>query len=176
VICVEPNPLNVGLISHNLKKFLSNGQITLIDKALSHNDQGTVLNVPTEVEVFGGMGATTQVRARSVERKSRQVEVGSIELNKLLEKEVCLLKCDIEGAEFDTLIAAGANIRNCKNIIVEIHTDVCDFNEKFMKLLSHLTLNSFQIFCYEGVNNPCSFHEKGISPSFLLFAKNQKMQ
>lgn len=168
--CVEPSPLNIQLLEQNLNQEIKSGTIKLHAKALHKRSCNTFLLVPDDKRVWGGLGATVVSRERLAVRDTRKVKVETILLSELLKSRVDLLKCDIEGMEFDALPIAGELIKNCKKILIEVHADVNNFETRFRKLLSYLSKNGFKYSVYDGSSSCSGFLQGRPSPSFMLCA------
>lgn len=70
---------------------------------------------------FRGMSSMTHVAF------TRPVSVDNVDLEKLVPEEpIHLLKCDIEGAEETMFAAYPALLRRVRNLVVELHPELCD--------------------------------------------------
>ncbi len=170
VTCVEPNPYNIKLLKMNLKTFVDSGNVEIIPKAL-HSDSGKAsLFVPKENNIWGGLGASIVSRARTHERENETVEIDAVALYDLINKPIDFFKCDIEGLEFEAIKSGGNRIQNCSKILIEIHADVHNFENKFNELLNFLVENNFRYSAYDGATNCCDFLLEKPAPSFMLCA------
>ena len=109
VIAVEPEPENVRLLRKNLSAY--NGRVTIIDAAISGDGK--------PVQFFGeaGTGHTTVSTPEITLRNAGGMVVQTItehtpiashtlaEIIDLARTPIALLKMDVEGAEYDTLLA-----------------------------------------------------------------------
>ncbi|CAD5250213.1 hypothetical protein ALTERO38_80015 [Alteromonas sp. 38] len=173
VQAIEPNPRNLTMIKHNLSREIKNGRVVLQKGALSTSQHDICIEIPKDVRVWGGLGATSVERDRLNVRELLSVETKSIDLNTFLTKPVDLLKCDIEGAEFNVLCSVEDKIKLCKRLLIEIHSDVKDFSQKFSQLISFLDSHNFDFACYEGVKSSGNMFLGKPFPSFMLCAVNK---
>lgn len=172
VVCVEPNPQNVELLNSNLYSFKESGRIQIIPKALHKKSTKTRLKIASDTNVWGGLGATVVNRVRTSSRDLKSLTVDSLTLQELLIDTVDLLKVDIEGLEFQAIPVAGEKIKNCKVVMVEVHADVNNFEEEFLRLLRFFKNNGFTYSIYDGVKSSTGYIVNKPSPSFMLCAKN----
>ncbi len=130
---VEADPNIYKLLNNNLTM---NGfqDIEMICKAIWVNNDGVQ---------FGSDGAD----GGSVLNDSNKILVPSIRLKDIIdhEKEIDLLKIDIEGAETDVLIDCGLSLLKVKRIFVEYHSWV-NTTQNLNKLLDILTQNNFRYY------------------------------
>lgn len=79
--------------------------------------------------------------------KDNQVRVPSIRLKDLLEseKQIDMLKIDIEGAEYEVLKDCGDSLTNVKNIFVEYHSFANNI-QQLSEILQILEKNKFRYF------------------------------
>lgn len=173
VYTIEPNPINLKMIKKNLSTEIKRGKVTLYEGALSTTNGTVYIEIPQDVRVWGGLGATSVRRERIKIRESRKIKVKSIKISDLLIRQIDLLKCDIEGAEFDVLCSAGDKIRQCKRVLVEIHSDTLDFAHNYSRLVTFFTAQNFDITCYEGVKSCADIFRGKPFPSFMLCAVNK---
>jgi len=174
--CIEPNENNIPLINENLATYITSGDVRITAKAIHNHEKGTSINIPNDVNIWGGLGANIPDRERTEERDLKKMQVDTITLSKFLNRKVSLLKCDIEGMEFEVIIEAGKLIKNCERLLIEIHSDVNNFTAKYTKLISFLHHNDFRVFCYEGASSPASFFSGQPSPSFMMCAINNNFK
>jgi FkbM family methyltransferase len=170
--CIEPNENNITLINENLASHITSGDVRITAKAMHSHEKGTSINIPNDVNLWGGLGANIPDRERTKTRDLKIMQVDTITLSNFLNRKVSLLKCDIEGMEFEVILEAGKLIKNCEKLLIEIHSDVNNFTAKYTKLISFLHHNDFRVFCYEGASSPASFFSGQPSPSFMLCAIN----
>lgn len=173
VQAIEPNPRNLTMIEHNLNPEIKSGRVALHKGALSTSQHDIRIEIPRDIKVWGGLGATSVDRDRLNVRELLSVKTKSIDLKNFLNRPVDLLKCDIEGAEFNVLCAVEDKIKLCKRLLIEIHSDVKHFSEKFSQLISFLASHNFEFACYEGVKSSASMFLGKPFPSFMLCAVNK---
>lgn len=120
--------LNNNLIKNNIKN------VTVVNKAVWINNDGVSLSLE------GADGAT-------IFSENNQIKVPSIRLKDLLEneKQIDMLKIDIEGAEYEVLMDCRDSLLNVKNIFIEYHSfNISDQN--LSEILQILQKNKFRYF------------------------------
>lgn len=167
---IEPDPHNIDILKYNLERELQSENIILHEGALSNVPGYTIIQAPTDMNKWGGLGASGAQRDRLGIRETYDVKSRSIDLASLIDCSVDLLKCDIEGLEFEVLPAVGSSINNCKRLLVEIHSDVSNFTNKYASLVAFLATNNFELTCYEGAKNCAQMFSGKPFPSFMLCA------
>jgi FkbM family methyltransferase len=132
IIAFEADPKICKYLRENLKKNGINN-VDVIEGAVWINND--------EVE-FNSEG----VDGGSIYGKGNIKKVKSVRLKELLEKEkeIDLLKIDIEGAEYEVLMDCRDSLRNVRNIFVEYHS----WNNKEQKLGEILKVLEENIFRY----------------------------
>jgi FkbM family methyltransferase len=111
IIAFEPDPQFAPLLRRNLER---NGarDVQVVETAVWTADG----RAPWALEAKDGSrlisaGATDAPTA----------EVATVDLSRYLDREIDLLKLDIEGAEFQVVPYLGSRLRHVKNILVECH-------------------------------------------------------
>jgi FkbM family methyltransferase len=145
ILAVEPNPKARELLEENI--FLNNLEnIQILPYAIDISEG--------EREMFYDNSNLNWQSTAGFKKNSwngeyvnnDSIQVKTIPLSKLLDKEVDLLKLDIEGMEGKVLKEASKSLKNVKNIIVEYHPmKGNDLN----KISSTLKNNGFQISFFE---------------------------
>jgi FkbM family methyltransferase len=111
IICFEPSKVVYELLLKNLN---ANGfnDVTCINKALSN--RATILPFTTDEALSGSL----------IEEKNLSLNylVETDLLSKYINKEVDMLKLDIEGAEIDVLLEVKDKLRLVKRIFIEYHS------------------------------------------------------
>jgi len=139
VITVEPETVNFKLLRSNLRRNrVSN--VEAIKSAVVGNDD-------SHRELF--KGKTPYYYSFLVKRGRRPVRVKCVNVNDLLEKyKPTKLKVDIEGSEFETLMAV-ENFYRVSQIVFEYNFDMNGdlkpetYREKFDQLRDRLSANGF---------------------------------
>lgn len=110
IVAFEPNP---KIIDYLLKNINSNSleNIEVIDKAVWKDDKGIELGME-------------DADASSIHLNKNKTKVDSVRLKDYIEKEkdVDMLKMDIEGAEIEVLQDCRESLSKVKNIFVEFHS------------------------------------------------------
>ena len=139
IIAFEADPYIADLLKRNLAMNCYS-DIEVVNKAVWINNDG--------VE-FGSDGADGGSIVNSLNKKV----VPSIRLKDILnaQKEIELLKIDIEGAETDVLLDCNESLLKVNRIFVEYHS-WNEFPQNLERLLNTLTNNNF-IYYIENVNS-----------------------
>lgn len=144
VISFEPNPDSFNYLNENAKKF---GRIHAINKAIAINDGPLNLYFPDQSDWSG--------RWSSLPNNNEFLTVEAVDLFSFigqLDREVFILKLDIEGYEEFLIDAAQENdLEKIRCVVVETHTD--NFNHQKLidygyKLLFTPQISSARQFVY----------------------------
>jgi FkbM family methyltransferase len=111
IVAFEPDPEFVPLLRRNLER--NGAHDVQVIEAAAWVDNGRATWVS---EGKDGSRLATQATM-----DLPTVEVATVDLSRYLDREIDLLKLDIEGAEFQVVPHLGSRLRNVKNIIVECH-------------------------------------------------------
>jgi FkbM family methyltransferase len=115
IYSIDPDPLAFYYLKKNLGKF---SEITLINKAVTSNDEGCIINIRP-----GGTVGTTETPA-DCDIFSGVVPTISVNSILKIEKEINLLKLDIEGSEFKVIEnLSKENYNNINQLFIEFHAD-----------------------------------------------------
>ena len=133
VLAFEPDPVLFQMLSSNIEKFAFKN-ISLHQAAIWKDDCG--------VKFLLEGGHSGRISANQDEK--RIIPVNSIDLKKILGSFdlVDMLKIDIEGAEDEVIFHCMENLKKCKNIFIEYHSN----NAKKQNL--HEILYLFNSFGY----------------------------
>jgi FkbM family methyltransferase len=150
VIAVEPEPANAMLLRKNLER--GGERVTTLEVAVTGDGQpvqlfggeGTGYTVPSERDLTIRSGAGQTVRTVTT-----HVQIVSYTLEHIIamaQTPIVLLKCDIEGGEYDAFAACPSeSLARCENIHAEIHgpataahLDPATIDEKYGALLAQL--------------------------------------
>lgn len=107
VVAVEPSPENLHYLRQNLACRLAVGRVDVVPKALTA-EYG-------KVHMIGQWSDAQRIHA------SEGVIVDAVPLGRFLERDVDLVKLDIEGAEMEVLAACGEALRRVARLVVEYH-------------------------------------------------------
>jgi FkbM family methyltransferase len=112
-------------------RFSTNPNITVINKAIAHKGGEMALCVDGDKSGFFGKGSMTQVDCLTLDKAMSELHVQQIDL----------LKLNIEGAEYDVLDHMIKNkiTDKCKNIQVQFHTFVPDYQNKYDTIADELS-------------------------------------
>jgi len=111
VIAFEPDKRVFDVLHNNLQQFGFN-DVELVPKGVWSSE--TVLTFFSEGSDAG--------RIAQGESAENEIQINTTLLSSYLDREVDLLKLDIEGAEFEVLRECSSHLHNVKNIFVEFHS------------------------------------------------------
>ena len=142
ITCFEPNPNNIlfleeNIVMNNLKN------VNIKDIALGKKDCTRDFFIDSS-----GYGAFStgsfRKNAWDGSQNSMNIEVNVEKLGKYLDREIDLIKMDIEGSEREVLkeIDSSGHLKNVKNMIIEYHPIK---NHKIGEILSILEKNNFDL-------------------------------
>lgn len=174
----EANPSTFSLLKTNVSQNKLK-KVKIFNKALS-NKRGSI-NFYTHKFGWSWGDAGVKNSWYSPE-KYKTIKVESIQLSKLINKPVDLLKMDIEGMELLALQGLGKKIANVKEMIIEFHESSTNKNNNLESLLKLLSKNGFSYTIHYPISifnlfpKNLSVHEiKKTDPLFLIIrAKKQK--
>jgi FkbM family methyltransferase len=160
VYAFEPVPFTVSTFK-KIAKVLRFEQVELFDKAVGDTKGKLTLNVPIS-EMGSIIAGTVHTAARNNERpgkkqharfdRAKQIDCDVVVLDEVLPnvKNVSLIKCDIEGADYFAL-------KGARRIIEENHpTIICEINPWFLEglglkvedLVSFFTDRGYRLYRY----------------------------
>lgn len=144
IMAIEPNPITFELLEHNIwQNGLEN--IKAINTALDPERSQITLHQDPQ----GTWLSSTSIHqgAWNGEQKTTQLTVPAQPLSDFIDRQVDLLKIDIEGAEFPVITQAKDRLHQVKEMIIECH------GPQFSQL------SNFQKFLEDG-GFSVSFHKK----------------
>jgi len=135
IVAFEPNPLAFETLKENL--FLNNiKNVELHQAGILNKDGQKVLYIDnTELERYSV--ASFNKDAWNSEVVSKKVKVKIEKLSKYLNKDIDMLKLDVEGSEQVILNSIKGHFNNIKNIIFEFHPTPNQDLDKIIDLLSN---------------------------------------
>lgn len=174
----EPAPENIRLLKKNLER---NGikDVRVVEAAVS-DKPGTIQFWVNKARP-GGSTSTREV----YETKSRnggkyaEYDVPAVLLSDYIDKEVDLLKIDIEGAEGQVIQDLNHNgkLPLIRDIIMEYHYNPKNESNNLPKLLSTLEQNGFRVIVFSNeVGVPSEILKKLPNYHFLIRAVNDRNQ
>jgi len=126
IYSIDPDPSAFYYLKKNFERF---SEITLINKAVTSNDDGCIINIRP-----GGTVGTTETPA-SCDIFSGSVESISINTILKIEKEINLLKLDIEGSEFKVIENLNKeHFNNINQLFIEFHADSKPISHKLKNM------------------------------------------
>ena len=173
ILAVE---MNSETIEH-LKRYFqsqSNTSITYINKA--------VVGDAERYEVVSKSSGDPGAYAVQIDDSSANVslkEVQTIRLSSLLDKEVDILKLDIEGQEYSALLEAGDALKNVRNIFVEWHIKERGAHSGLADIIQLLESLGFELLIRQSpwAANKTTYQPSkfiGQAYSLCIFGKNLK--
>lgn len=169
----EPVPFICEILSENVANCgLTNVEVN--QTAVCDTTGTMVLNVDKE----NSLAASLTNRRVDKKADTEACEVATVSLKSLLDQSVDLLKLDIEGAEFDALIACGDKISSVNYLFCECHCDDYKTQKKLAKLLAYLSENNFDFQIARSAWAERRYSDKPLrfvsrSASYSLYAINR---
>ncbi len=143
IYCFEADPENVIKCKENMQKLLSEGKITIYDKALSnHNGKISFVSMANGTSYIG--------------EGDKSIEAVSLD-SFLSNKKVTFIKMDIEGAEYDALLGAEKIISEQRpKLAISVYhrpSDIYDIPELILSYCPDykLYLRHYSLFCEETI-------------------------
>lgn len=135
ITAFEPDPQFVPLLRRNLERNGA-GDVQVVESAAWIADG----HAKWVMEGTDGSRLLTRASARTT-----TVEVATVDLLRFLDREIDLLKVDIEGAEFEVVPHIAPRLGNVKNILVECHIADQSKYDALARVLTTLTAAGFKI-------------------------------
>ncbi|KUK77019.1 MAG: Methyltransferase FkbM family protein [candidate division WS6 bacterium 34_10] len=145
IVAFEPNPIAFNILKENL--FINNiTDVELHQSAILNKEGEKELYIDnTDLERYSVASFNKDAWNREV--VSKKVRVKIEKLNKYLDKEIDMLKLDVEGSEQVILNDIKSQYSNIKNIIFEYHPTS---NQKLDKIIEMLSKEYNLEIYYEG--------------------------
>lgn len=145
IVAFEPNPVAFDILKENL--FINNiTNVELHQSAILNKEGEKELYIDnTDLERYSVASFNQDAWNREV--VSKKVRVKTEKLNKYLDKEIDMLKLDVEGSEQVILNDIKSQFSNIKNIIFEYHPTS---NQKLDKIIEMLSKEYNNEIYYEG--------------------------
>jgi FkbM family methyltransferase len=145
IVAFEPNPVAFDILKENL--FINNiTNVELHQSAILNKEGEKELYIDnTDLERYSVASFNQDAWNREV--VSKKVRVKTEKLNKYLDKEIDMLKLDVEGSEQVILNDIKSQFSNIKNIIFEYHPTS---NQKLDKIIEMLSKEYNLEIYYEG--------------------------
>lgn len=157
IVAFEPDPVIFDILSSNLKQAKFEG-VTLVNKA--------IWNAESEITFYAEGGDAGRI-AQQMD-KTNLVKVPTISLRPYMDREIDLLKIDIEGAELVVLDDIADVLYNVKNIFVEYHS-FTDKPQHLSKVVSVLENAGFRLhITVPGASHAFPFVQKNKSLIFNM--------
>lgn len=118
---IEPSPYNFSQLEHNIKKNLSDGSYQLI--------RGLVGLRGGEANFYESKRQPTSsslINRKDLKEEMTKIRVPFIDITTFLQAKPCLVKVDIEGAEFTLFETYQEAVSNADGLIVEWHCEMGD--------------------------------------------------
>jgi len=134
ILCFEPSKSVFNTLKHNIDQ---NGikNVSVIEKAL-YNKDGTI-EFNTNERLSGSINLDKQL--------SQKYSVQTVKLSSYINKQVDLLKLDIEGSELEVLKESVNKLHFVKRLFVEYHSFI-ERRQELDELLSILKDNGFRYY------------------------------
>ena len=125
ILAIEANPQNVELLLRNLE-LQAYEDVEVVSGAVSDHDGDITFYVSADDSNLWTWADTTvrgMAEEQEIKRRQefKQIIVPSIRLSTLIDREVDLLKIDIEGAEMMVLPEIQGKLRLVKELVMELH-------------------------------------------------------
>lgn len=146
VTCFEPNPAARAVLEKNIEKNHWKGTVTVHPVALGMQKGTAKFYVTQDVATSsdGSMSDYLEQKGRTLTSYDVPVEP----LSGYIDRDIDLLKVDIEGPEFDVLqeMAAHGKLSSVKNVQLEYHYVPDHFTTPLSDVLKLLEANGFKTF------------------------------
>lgn len=169
IICFEPDPDIFKVLKHNIEN-LHLKNIELHNKAVWIDDK--VIHFRKEGGFGGRLPLNIDINQVDI------IKVNAIKLSNYLDRNINLLKIDIEGAEVDVLKSIEKKLSNVLNIFIEYHSPTNE-HQKLDEILIILKRNNFRYYIKEAfvAKNPFAHIDvqDGMDLQLNIYAINQSI-
>ncbi len=133
--CIEANPYLEDYIKFNLQKHNpTKSNYTIINAAIAYNTTGTI-----QMNISNNNTESSLVKITD-ENNVELVTVPTINLNTFATEPYTLI-CDIEGAEIEVFKNDEIALKQCKNLLIELHETSYDNKSYSVKDLQNIIVN-----------------------------------
>lgn len=140
VIAFEPVPYNFEILKKNVEENqLEN--VELVQAVIA--PKSGILRIQEPIgEGAWRSGAGIIPKGWKGIQTNQEIKVEAVGIQELLNEKIDILKMDIEGMEYEVIRNMGPNIRNVKNMLIEVHPRKDHRIEEIQKIL---TQNGFKL-------------------------------
>lgn len=173
IIAFEPNALNFKLLQKNVKQN-SLTDIELINAAVYDSGGKIDFYVDRNSKNPWTWGDSSVINKWYSKETTKTIKVKAVNLSIFIDREVDLLKLDVEGLEERILISIKNKLKNIKEIMMEFHGSSTNPNNNELRIIEILKRNGFNV----KVNQDWKFiHEAEIKRpdpyTLSLYAENR---
>jgi FkbM family methyltransferase len=133
IIAFEPVPYNFEILKKNIEENqLEN--VELVEAVIA--PKGGILRIQEPIgEGAWRSGAGIIPKGWKGIQTNREIKVDAVGIQELLQEKIDVLKMDIEGMEYEVIRNMGPNIKNVKNMLIEVHPRKDHRIEEIQKIL-----------------------------------------
>jgi len=133
IIAFEPVPYNFEILQKNVEENqLENVEMYQVVVA----PKSGILRIQEPIgEGAWRSGAGIIPKGWKGIQNDREIKVEAVGIQEILEQKIDILKMDIEGMEYEVIRNMGPNIRNVKNMLIEVHPRKDHRIEEIQKIL-----------------------------------------
>jgi FkbM family methyltransferase len=121
---IEPSPYNFGQLERNVRRNLPEGSYRLINGLVGLKDGDSDFYESKRKPSSSGLSKRDDIR-----EKMARMRLPFIDIAGFLKERPCLLKVDIEGAEFMMLETYSEALSNVEGLVIEWHCEMGDMKE-----------------------------------------------
>lgn len=140
VIAFEPVPYNFEILKKNVEENQLDN-VELVQAVIA--PKSGILRIQEPIgEGAWRSGAGIIPKGWKGIQTNREIRVEAVGIQEILHEKIDIMKMDIEGMEYEVIRNMGPNIRNVKNMLIEVHPRKDHRIEEIQKIL---TQNGFKL-------------------------------
>jgi FkbM family methyltransferase len=133
IVAYEPIPANFELLKKNVEENQLE-DVTLVQAAVAPKSGQLILQEPVGEGAWTSGAGIIPGGWKGIQT-NRKVSVEAVGIQEIISQPIDLLKMDIEGMEYEVMRNMGPQIRNIKQIIIEVHPRKDHRVEEIKKIL-----------------------------------------
>lgn len=159
ITAFEPVPYNFEILKKNIEENQLDN-VKLVEAVIA--PKSGILRIQEPIgEGAWRSGAGIIPKGWKGIQENREIKVEAVGIQELLLEKIDILKMDIEGMEYEVIRNMGSNIRNVKNMLIEVHPRKDHRIEEIQKILVQ---NGFKV----ELNKDESSLGKGLTKIFAV--------
>lgn len=150
IVAFEPNPYTFKLLEKNVAQN-NLVDVDILNAAVGDKDEESIFYISREDEGVAWSWDNAMVKNKWYDpKKTKEISVRTVTLNKYLKEDTDLLKIDIEGMEERVLKSIGEDLKKVKNIVMEFHGSSTNPDNNIHRITKLLEKHYFKVKINQG--------------------------